>query len=59
MCASEAFELTLLQCPEQLRLDFNRKVAHLVQKQRALVGQFEPANLLGDGARESPLFVTK
>src|SRR5438094_146284 len=36
--ASQAFELPLLQCPQQLGLDFNRNVSNFIQKQRALIG---------------------
>ena len=57
--ASQSFEFLLLQCPQQLRLDFNRNVADFVKKQRALVGQFESADFLGDGARKSALLVAK
>src|ERR1700730_11699042 len=59
MRTAEAFKFPLLESPQQLRLNLNRDVPDLVQKQSALIGQLQSAYLLGNGARESSLFVTK
>ena len=46
--AADALELLLLQHAQQLRLRFERQLAHLVEEQRAAVGELEaPAALLG------------
>ena len=46
MRAAETFKFPLLQSPQQLRLNLNRDVSHFIQKQSALVREFEPPNLL-------------
>ena len=57
--AAQAFELLLLQDPQQFGLQARRNIAHLVQKQRPFVGQFETANLLRYGSRERASLVTE
>jgi hypothetical protein len=43
----------------ELRLNLQRHVAHFVQKQRAFVGEFQPSDLLADGAGERSLLMSK
>ena len=47
----------LLDRAKQLGLDIERQLAHLVEKERALMGQFEATHLGGDCAREGSPFV--
>ena len=51
LCA-DAFEIALLQHPQQLALQFERNFADLVEKQRAAVGEFEPADAVAHRAGE-------
>src|SRR5207253_7075990 len=46
--SSDLFELAFLQGAQQLGLNLKWNVAHLIQKQRTLIGQFQPAKLLGN-----------
>jgi hypothetical protein len=55
--APQPLELLVLQDAQQLRLQLQRNVTHLVQKQRALVGQFQPPYFLTDGPGECALLV--
>ena len=57
--APQSLDLALLESAQQLRLQLERHVADLVEKQRALVRQLEPADLLREGARERPLLVAE
>ena len=57
--APQPLELLLLQDAQQLGLQLERNVADLIEEQGALVRQFEPADLLCDGARESPPFMAE
>src|SRR4051794_19959999 len=57
--ASQPLKLTLLQNAKKLRLKFEWKLAHLIQKQGAMVRQFQAADALGDSTRESTSFVAK
>ncbi len=59
MRAAQPLKFPLLQYPQQLRLNFNRNVAHFVEEQRALIGEFEPADFLADGAGERSLLMPK
>ena len=43
MIAADAFDLTLLQDSQQCSLGFSRKIADLVQEERAAVGGLEAA----------------
>ena len=56
---SHAFDLSRLQHAQQLGLLAHRHVADLVEKNRAAVGQFEPANAVGAGIREGALHVAE
>src|SRR3989442_12327506 len=51
-CASQALEFSLLQDTQELWMKFQRDITDFVQKQRALVVQSKPANLLCDRAIE-------
>src|SRR5215467_9851962 len=55
--AAKPLEFLLLQDPKQFCLELERNVADLVEKQRALVRQFEAPRLLGDRPRKGSLFV--
>src|SRR4029077_7004879 len=57
--AAEPLEFLLLQDAQQFRLKFQRNVANLVKKQRALVGELEPSCFLGDGAGKCSFFVAE
>ena len=57
--AAEPLEFLLLQDAQQFRLKFQRDVADLVQKKRALVREFKASRLLRDGASECAFFVTE
>src|SRR4029079_3125681 len=48
-----------LQHAEQLRLERHRYLAHLVEKQRAAVGDLEQALLVAVGARERTALATE
>src|SRR5438093_1379639 len=55
--APQALELLFLQDAQQFGLQLAGNVADFVEKKRALVGQLESADLLGDGASERPFLV--
>src|SRR5580700_7290152 len=57
--AAQPFKLTLLQSAQQFGLDLERNVPDLIKEQRALVGQFEAANLLCNRAGEGASFMSK
>ena len=54
-----ALDLPLLQGAQQLGLQVERHLAHLVEKERALVRQLEAADLARDGAGERALLVAE
>ncbi len=56
---AEPLEFLLLQNAQQFRLKFQRDVAYLVQKQRALVCKFKASRLFRDCPGECPFFVTE
>src|SRR5207244_563698 len=56
--APQALEFTLLQDTQELRLEFQGDVTDLVEKQRALVSQLYPADLLGDRPRDGSAVVS-
>ena len=56
---SHALELPRLQHPQQLGLLRLRHVAHLVQEERARIGQLEVAHPVGLGVREGALHVAE
>ena len=57
--AAQTFELLFLQYAQELRLQCRRNIAHLVQEERAFVGQFETAYLLCDRPGERASLVAK
>ena len=57
--ASQALEFPLLDGAQELGLELQWQVTHFVQEQRALVGQFEPSDLLLDGAGECSALVAE
>src|SRR5262249_52456515 len=57
--AAQPFELALLQDAQQLRLELQRRLADLVEKDRAAIGQLEPADALRHGAGERAFLVAK
>ena len=57
--AAEPLEFALLQNAQQLHLRGRRNVADFIEKQRALVGQFEFSGLAGGRAGEGALFVAE
>ena len=57
--APQALEFPLLQNAQQFGLQFQGDIPHFVQKQRPLVGQLQPAHLLGDRAGEGAPLVAK
>jgi hypothetical protein len=57
--AAQAFELLFLQYAQELRLQCRRNVAHLIQEERAFVGQFKTADLLRDCPGERTSLVAK
>src|SRR5215475_10859234 len=57
--APEAFELLFLKHSKQLGLKFQRNVADLIQKQRTFMREFEPPDLLRDGAGEGAFLVSE
>lgn len=59
MARAEAHHLALLQDPQQLDLRPQRKIADLVEKQRAAVRGLEPPCRAGDRARKSAFFVAE
>src|SRR5207245_2919060 len=50
--APQPLEFLLLQNTKELGLQLKRDITDLIKEQRALVGQFKPADPLGDGAGE-------
>src|SRR5262249_2185887 len=57
--APQALELLLLENAQELGLQFERDVADLIQKQRAVVGELEAADLLRDRAGERAALVAE
>jgi hypothetical protein len=57
--AAQAFELLLLQYPQEFGLQCRRNVAHLIQEERTFVGQFETADLLRDRTGERTSLVAE
>ena len=58
-CRTESLDLAGLQHTKQLHLDLLRKLSHLVEKERAAVGELEPADPLGCRAREGAPLVSE
>src|SRR5258707_801589 len=57
--AAQALEFLFLQDTQQFGLQSRRNIAHLVEEQRAFVGQLETANLLRYGSSERASLVAK
>ena len=57
--AAQPLELSLLQDAQELRLQLQWNVANFIQKQRSLVRQLNPANLLNDCTGKSAALVAK
>ena len=57
--AADTLERALLQHAQQLHLHVEAHVADLVEKQRAAVGELEPADASGDRARERAFLVAE
>src|SRR5260221_25679 len=57
--ASQVLELLALQPAQQLGLQLQRNVSNLIEQQSALIRQFQPAELLGDGSGEGSFFMAK
>src|SRR5690348_3063275 len=57
--AAQPLELPLLQDAQELRLQLQRNIANFIQKQRSLIRQLDPANLLSDGAGKGAALVAK
>ena len=56
---ADPFELLLLQCAQNLGLEFQGKVADFIQEECSLMGQLQPSDLLRDRSRESAFFVAE
>src|SRR5580658_5122434 len=57
--AANAFDFTFLQNSQECNLDFRRKVADFIEKDRAATGRFEPSHSSLRGTSKSAFFVTK
>src|SRR5882724_978443 len=56
---AQTLKFLLLQNSQKLGLQFERYIAHLIQKERSLVRQLESSNPLGYGAGKRAFLVTK
>jgi hypothetical protein len=59
LVAAEPFEFPFLQNAQKFGLQIETDVSNLVQKQAALLSQFDPAALLRQSAGKSSLFVSE
>src|SRR5262249_27205411 len=57
--AAESLKPLILQHTQKLRLEFQRELANLVQKESAIVCKFKAADALIDCAGECPTFVAE
>ena len=57
--STQPFELVIPQNPQQFRLQRQRNLPDLVQKQRALVGQFGASNSLAHRSGERAFLTTE
>jgi hypothetical protein len=55
--AANPLEFLVLDCAEQLRLEFERHLADLIEKERALVGQFKSSSFLREGSGKRALLM--
>src|SRR5665213_2744698 len=58
-CAAHSLEFLVLNGTQQFRLKFEWQLANLIKKQRTLVRQLEPSDLLRNRAREGALFMAE
>src|ERR1700730_15037380 len=58
-CASQAFELPLLQSAQELGLQVHRNIADFIEEQSATISQFDAAALLDQRSCEGTLFMTE
>ena len=56
---ADALVLPLLQHAQQLRLQIDRQIADLIEKNRAAIGDLEAAGPVAHGARERPAHVAE
>src|SRR5437660_12507940 len=59
LVAAQPFELLLLQRAQQLGLQLWANVSDFIQEQSAVIGKFEPAALLHQGASECTFLVSE
>src|SRR2546427_553387 len=57
--AADTLELLLLEDPEELWLEFQRDLPHLIEEERAAMGHLEASDLLRDGPGEGTPLVTE
>ena len=57
--ATDTFELPFLENPQELDLHHGRDLSDLIQKQRAFMGQLEPASPLPKRTREGPFLMAE
>src|ERR1700732_2100639 len=57
LCASQTFELPLLQSAQELGLQVHRNIADFIEEQSAMSSQFEAAALLDQRSGEGTLFM--
>jgi hypothetical protein len=57
--AANSLEFLVLNCAEQFRLEFERHLADLIEKERALVGQFESPSSLRRGSGKRALLMAE
>src|ERR1700678_4522864 len=56
---AQPLEFSLLKHAQQFRLQFERNISDLIEKNRPMMSQFESADALRDRARKSPFLVTE
>ncbi len=59
IAVAHPLQLVLLQYPQQFGLQIQRHIPHFIEEQGALVGPFEAADALGQGAGKGPLLMAK
>ena len=57
--SAQPLEFRILQNPQQFRLQLQRDLSYLIQEERALVRQFEPANLPAHRPGEGAFLIAK
>ena len=56
---TQAHHFTLLQNPQQFHLHVQRQIADLIEEQRAAIGRFKPAGLVGGSTGERAFFMAE